>query len=335
MKTLIVRQSEVARLLPMRECIDAMADALKAVGRGEVVLPLRQVVPLPHKLGAVASMPAYSESPRGIGVKVIAVFPANRGTPYDSHQGVVLLFEGKHGQLQAIVDASEVTAIRTAAVSGLATQLLAREEAGDLAILGAGVQATTHLEAMLAVRKIRRVRVWSPTPENRDRFATRQGKRLGIPVESVASAQSAVADADLICTTTSAREPFLQGKWITPGAHINAVGSSIKTHRELHTDAVQRSRLFVDRRESALNEAGDFLLAKAEGAIDEDHIVGEIGDILLGKLDGRESAEEITLFKSLGIAIEDLAAVQMVFEHAQVQGLGTWMELGGGRHEGD
>ena len=334
MKTLIVSQSEVTRLLPMRECIDAMADALMAVGRGEVVLPLRQVVILPHKLGAVASMPAYSDSPKGIGVKVIAVFPKNRGTEYDSHQGVVLLFDTEHGSLRAIVDASEVTAIRTAAASGLATKLLAREDAGDLAILGSGAEARTHLEAMLHVRDIKRVRVWSPTPEHRDRFADRESRRQGVTVESVASAQSAVADADIICTVTSAKEPVLKGKWIAPGAHINAVGSSVKSARELDTEAVQRSRLFVDRRESTLNEAGDFLTPKAEGAIGDDHILGEIGDILLGTLQGRASGEEITLFKSLGIAVEDLAAVHLIFTRALEQELGTWIELGGGRHEG-
>jgi alanine dehydrogenase len=333
-KTLIVSQSEIARLLPMPECIEAMAGALKAVARGEVVLPLRQVVSLPHHLGALASMPAYIESPRAMAVKVIAVFPGNYGTPFDSHQGAVLLFEGEHGSLRAILDASEVTAIRTAAVSGVATRLLARESAGDLAILGSGVEARTHLEAMLAVRRIRRVRVWSPTPEKCERFAEREGKRHGITVEATDTAESAVASADLICTTTSSRDPVLKGKWIAPGAHINAVGSSIKSARELDTAAVLRSRLFVDRRESTLNEGGDFLFPKAEGAIGDDHILGEIGDILLGTVRGRESNEEITLFKSLGLAVEDLAAAQLVYARAVAEGAGTWVELGGGRRDG-
>ena len=306
MKVLIVSQPEIARLLPMPECIEAMAEALRAVARGEVVLPLRQVVPLPHRLGALASMPVYAESPRAMAVKVIAVFPGNRGTPFDSHQGVVLLFEGEHGSLRAILDASEVTAIRTAAVSGVATRLLAREDAADLAILGSGVQARTHLAAMLVVRHVRRVRVWSPNAENRDRFIEYESRRHNVPVEPAASVQSAVAGADVICTTTSAREPVLRGKWIAAGAHVNAVGSSIKTARELDTEAVRRSRLFVDRRESTLNEAGDFLIPKAEGAIGDDHIRGEIGDLLLGRVRGRESDKEITLFKSVGLAVQDL-----------------------------
>jgi ornithine cyclodeaminase/alanine dehydrogenase-like protein (mu-crystallin family) len=335
MKVLLVSQSEVAQLLPMQACITAMAEALQATARGEVTLPLRQVTMLPGNLGALASMPAFAPSLGGIGVKVITAFPGNRGTAYDSHQGAVLLFEAERGTLQAIVDASEVTAIRTAAVSAVATRALAREEAADLAILGSGVQARTHLEAMLAVRKIRQVRVWSPTAEHRDAFAQREALRLGVTIQPMASAQSAVSKADLICTVTGARQPVLKGKWIAPGAHVNAVGSSIKTARELDTDAVRRARLFVDRRESAVNEAGDFLIPKAEGAIDDDHIRGELGDVLLERIPGRESPEDITVFKSLGLAVEDLAAARLIYQSARDRGVGTWVELGGGRHAAD
>jgi ornithine cyclodeaminase/alanine dehydrogenase-like protein (mu-crystallin family) len=335
MKVLILSQSEVRRLLPMSDCIEAMAEALGALARGDVVMPLRQVTMLPKALGALASMPVFAEALGGIGVKVITVFPDNRGSGYDSHQGVVLVFDAAHGSLRAIVDASEITAIRTAAVSGLATRLLARDDAADLAILGSGVQARTHLAAMLAVRHVRRVRVWSPNPENRDRFAEYESRRHNVRVEPAASAQSAVAGADLICTTTAAREPVLRGKWIAAGAHVNAVGSSVKTARELDTEAVRRARLFVDRRESTLHEAGDFLIPKAEGAIGDDHIVGEIGEILLGAVRGRESAEEVTLFKSLGLAVEDLAAARLVCARAKERDVGTWVDLGGGPREGD
>jgi ornithine cyclodeaminase len=334
-KVLIVNQSEVAQLLPMRECIEAMAQALASTARGEVVLPLRQVTILPDNLGALACMPAFAGSLGGIGVKVISVFPGNHGSAFDSHQGAVLLFDAEHGSLRALVDASEVTAIRTAAVSAVATRALAREDAGDLAILGSGVQARTHLEAMLLVRTIRRVRVWSPSAEHRDAFAQRESRRLGVEVEPVASAQSTVAGADLICTVTGARQPVLRGKWLGAGAHVNAVGSSLKTSRELDTEAVLRARLFVDRRESALHEAGDFLIPKAEGAVGDDHILGELGDVLLGKVGGRESPDEITLFKSLGLAVEDLAAVRLIYEGARARDLGTWVGFGGGRHETD
>lgn len=334
MKVLIVNQQEVARLLPMPECIDAMAQALQALASGEVLLPLRQVVRLPEREAALASMPAYSRPLRAIGVKVITVFPNNRGTPYDSHQGAVLLFEAEHGSLRAIVDATEVTAIRTAAVSAVATRLLAREDAGDLAILGSGVQARTHLEAMLHVRKIRRIRVWSRTLEHARAFAEREAKRHGVEIEVVNSARGAVKGADLICTATSSREPVLKGEWVSPGAHINAVGASVPTARELDTALVKKARLFVDRRESALNEAGEFLIAKSEGAIGDDHIRGEIGEVLLGKVAGRRSPSEITLFKSLGLAIEDLASVDRIYSRALDQGVGTWVEFGGARREG-
>jgi len=335
MPILLLSQRDVVRLLPMHDCIDAMAEALLAVAQGEVVQPLRQVVSLPHRRAALGTMPAFAETLKSMAVKVIAVFPGNRGTAYDSHQGVVLLFEAEHGTLRAIVDASEVTAIRTAAVSGLATRLLAPEGAGDLAILGAGVQAHTHLEAMLAVRKIRRVRVWSPNQESRDGFADHEGRRHGITVESVASVQSAVADADLICTVTSAREPILRGKWIAPGAHVNAVGACVRTQRELDTHAVRRARLFVDSREAALSEAGDILIPIAEGALDANHIVGELGDVLLKRVPAREVGGEITLFKSLGVAVEDLAAAHLVYTRAVDRGVGTWVDLGGERRDGE
>jgi ornithine cyclodeaminase len=335
MKVLLVSQAEVAQLLPMRECIEAMATALQATARGEVTLPLRQVTMLPGNLGALASMPAFSPPLGGIAVKVITVFPGNRGTPLDSHQGAVLLFDAERGSLKAIVDASEVTAIRTAAVSAVATRALAREDATDLTILGSGVQARTHLEAMLLVRKIRRVRVWSPTAEHRDAFAHQEGRRLGVEIEPKASAQTAVAGADVICTVTSARQPVLKGKWLGPGVHVNAVGSSVKSTRELDTDAVVRARLFVDARQSALAEAGDILMPKAEGAIGDDHIRGELGDILLGKVPGRGTPEEITLFKSLGLAVEDLAAVQLICRQAREREMGTWVELGGERRATD
>ncbi len=332
MKVLIVNQTEVARLLPMGECVAAMEEALKGLARGEALLPLRQVVMLPGNQGALAAMPAYSETLKATGVKVITVFPGNRGTEYDSHQGAVLLFEAGHGSLKAIVDASEVTAIRTAAVSGVATRLLARPEAADLAILGSGVQARTHLEAMLIVRPPKRIRVWSPTPDHAKAFAERESKRLGVEIEPMGSARGAVKDADIVCTVTSSREPVLKGDWLAPGAHINAVGASVKTARELDTAAVKKASLFVDRRESALNEAGDFLIPKAERVIGDDHIRGEIGEVLLDRVPGRTLPEEITLFKSLGLAVEDLAAVHLIYSKAVEYNVGLWVELGGGRH---
>jgi ornithine cyclodeaminase len=330
-KVLVVNQAEVTRLLPMGECIEAMGRALLALARDEVVLPLRQVVRLPDGSGVLASMPAVAGHIGALGLKCITVFPGNHGTELDAHQGAVLLFEASRGRLLAVMDATAITAIRTAAVSALATRLLAREDAGDLAILGSGVQARTHLKALSLVRPLRRVRAWSRDPRRVGAFAEDAAKRLGIAVEPAGSARQAVEGADLVCTTTSSREPVLAGEWIAPGAHVNAVGASIPTSRELDSAAVARARLFVDRRESALNEAGDVLVPRREGAIGDDHIQGEIGELLAGRVPGRRSRDEVTLFKSLGLAVEDVASAHLIHANATAAGAGTWVELGGGR----
>jgi len=331
MEVLIINQREVPQLLPMGECICVMEKTLAALAQGQAVLPLRSAIRLPGG-ELLALMPSYLAGIPTIGVKAITVFSANHGTEYDSHQGAVLVFEAQHGSLCAVVDATAITAIRTGAVSGLATRLLARPDAGDLALLGAGTQASGHLDAMLQVRQIRRVRVWSASLHESQRFADAESARHGIKVEPVPAAEEAVRGADLICTVTSASTPILQGDWLSPGAHINAVGSSIPATRELDTNAVVRSRLFVDRRESTTSEAGDFLFPKREGAIGDDHILAEVGEVLLGLREGRRSPEEITLFKSLGLAVEDLAAAHYVYEQARERGLGTSVELGGRHH---
>jgi ornithine cyclodeaminase len=334
LKVLVVSQAEVAALLPVAECMDAMADVLQALSRGDVMLPLRQVLQLPGGTGAFAVMPAARVDPgqaASLAVKAITVIPGNHGTAWDSHQGAVLLFEGEHGSLQAILDATAVTAIRTASVSGVATRALAREDAGDLALLGTGVQADTHLEAMLAARRIRRVRAWSRSPEHVQAFVARARRRLGVGVEAARTAREAVAGADLVCTVTSSKEPVVEAGWIGPGAHVNAVGASVRTARELDSETVAGARLFVDRRESALAEAGDFLIPRGEGRFGDDHIQAELGDVLLGRRPGRRTAREVTVFKSLGLAAEDLAAARVVYARASAAHAGTWVELGGGR----
>ena len=333
MKVLIANQDQVSDLLPMHECIEVMQDALKMLAGGDAILPLRTMLVLPDGQNLMGLMPSYLGGIQSVGVKVIAAFPSNYGTEYDTHQGVVLLFDTERGLLRAIVDGTAITAIRTAAVSGVATKLLARPDAGDLAIVGAGTQARAHLEAMLVVRDIRRVRVYSLPLEGAYQFARRESHRHGIEVEVKETAQEAVGGADIICTVTTAKEPVVKGEWVAPGAHINAVGAFTPTTRELDTAAVAQSRFYGDRRESTLSEAGEFLIPKNEGVIDESHIVGEIGEILVGKVQGRTSPGEITLFKSLGIAIEDLAAAHYVLNKAREKNLGTWVEIGG-RHFG-
>jgi ornithine cyclodeaminase len=315
----------------MGEGIDVMEAALASLARGEVLLPLRQITWLPDGRSALATMPAYAGHLGAVGVKVITVFPGNEGTDLDAHQGAVLLFEAEQGRPLLLCDATEVTAIRTAAVSGVATKHLARADAADLAILGSGTQARTHLEAMLAVRDLQRVRVWSRNEANARDFAGREAESRGLRIEVAPTAEDAVRGADLICTTTSAREPILRGEWLTPGAHVNAVGFSGPSGREVDTEAVARARLYVDRRESAVKEKGDVAIPIAEGAFGEEHIVGELGEVVIGKAPGRSSPEEITLFESAGLAVEDLASAHHLYERATEKGIGTKVELGGRR----
>ena len=327
--TLLVGERDVVALLPMATCIDAMTDALRTLALGGALLPLRQIVRLPNGRDAFGLMPAALDDPPALGAKVITVFPGNADTPYDSHQGAVLLFETEYGRLIAILDASTITALRTAAVSAVATRLLARPDARTLALLGAGVQAVTHLESISLVREIDQVRVWSRSGERARAFADRfAGKGPRIVV--CPSAREAVDGADIVCTLTSSREPVLLGDWLVPGMHVNAVGA-IAPSRELDSAAVVKSRLYTDRRESAVNEAGEFLVPKREGLIGDGHIVGEIGELLVEppRIQGRRSADEITLFKSLGLAIEDLAAARRIYDRAVATGAGTWFELGG------
>lgn len=313
---LTLSREEVERLLPMGECIEVMAEALSALARGEALQPLRQAHWLPDRRGLLGVMPGALWGGDGgtvLGIKVITVFPGNHERGEESHLGSVLLFEGDMGKPLASLDAAAITEIRTAAVSALATRLLAREDAGDLALLGSGVQARSHLAAMKEVRPLRRVRVWSRHPESARRFAGQESARHGLPIETAATAREAVEGADLICTVTSAREPILEGAWLAPGTHINAAGACTPAARELDTEAVRRARVFIDRRESALAEAGDLLIPMRAGELGEDHIAGEIGDVLLGRLPGRRSPEEITLYESLGIAVEDVAAARYVW----------------------
>jgi ornithine cyclodeaminase/alanine dehydrogenase-like protein (mu-crystallin family) len=328
---LVLSQEDVVRLLPMGECIDVMVQALSTLARGDALLPLRTVVRLPEPGNAFAVMPAYLGAPAAIGAKVITIFPGNHGTAFDSHQGAVLLFDTVHGSLQALLDATAVTSIRTAAVSAVATRLLAREDADEVAILGSGVQARMHIEAIPLVRRIKRVRVWSRNIDHARGLARFASEHLGFEVEVAETAERAVRDAGIVCTTTSARQPVLQGEWLAPGTHVNAIGASAPDAREIDSQTVTRSRLYVDRRESALNEPGDILVPLTEGAITRSHIVGELGELLMGTAVGRRDADEITLFKSLGLAIEDLAAACHVVERARAMRVGSEIDLGGRR----
>ena len=329
--TLILSSADIISLLPMSECIEVMAQALATLAKGDAILPLRPMIRIPDSPNIFALMPAYLGAPRAVGVKVLTVFPVNHGTAIDPHQGAVLLFEAEHGRLLAILNATTVTAIRTAAVSAVATRLLARKDADDLAILGAGTQARMHLEAMTIVRPVRRVRVWSRTNQHARDLAHLATERYGLHAEACASAAQAVEHASIVCTTTASPTPVCEGEWLSAGAHVNAIGASIPTTRELDTRAVARARLYVDRRESALNEPGDILQPLAEGAITKEHIRAEIGELLLpgNAALGRQSDSDVTVFKSQGLAIEDLAAAHHVYHKAVAAGVGHSVDLSG------
>ncbi len=326
MKVLFVNEAGARSLLPMGACVSLMREALIALSRGDALVPLRSALRLPDGSGLLGLMPGYLGEPRSFGIKVVTVMPGNHGTPYDSHQGFVMLFGVTHGEPLAILDASAITAIRTAAASAAATDALARADAGDLAIIGSGAQARAHLAALREVRTLRRVRVWSRSRANAERFAHEESARAGVAVEVAATGEEAVRGADLVCTVTASKEPVLRGEWLSPGAHVNAVGACFAAFRELDSEAVRRARLYTDCRESCVREAGDFLLARDEGAIPDDHLLGELGEVWLGKVTGRRSPDDITVYESLGIAVEDLAAAHAVHRRAVETGAGTWLE---------
>jgi alanine dehydrogenase len=327
-------------------CLEAVEGAFRSLLEGQALQPLRTLLSLPGGRDHFLVMPAHVGKPAALGAKLLTLFPGNHDRGLPSHQGVVLLFDVDTGGLRAVVDAESVTSLRTAAASALATRLLAREEASDLAILGAGVQARSHLDALLAVRPIRRVRVWSRTADHARAFvaeararleararvedppgdsmpAGQAGHREGWPplreieIAVAPDPESAVRGADVICTVTASPTPILKGEWIAPGSHVNAVGAYTRDTRELDTLAIRQARFYVDRRESAMAEAGDFLIPRAEGAVDEAHILGELGELLEGgadggrggRVEGRTSPADRTVFKSLGLAVQDLAAV--------------------------
>jgi ornithine cyclodeaminase len=322
MAILVLNQAEVEQLLDMEGCIEAMAGILEALARGELFQPLRTIAFPPGESSGIGLMPAHRYGgSAAYSLKTVCVFPDNPTRGLDAHQGTVTLFSGETGQVRALMNASAITAIRTAAVSAVATRLLARDDASELAIVGSGVQGRSHIEAMRAVRPWARIRVASRTNENAQVLAEETG------AEAAESVEEAVRGADVVVTATNSSEPVLRHDWLKPGAHVNAVGSSVKTARELDTATMAAGSLFVDRRESTLNEAGDYLFAAEEGAIGPDHIKAEIGEILIGKHPGRTSPDELTVFKSLGLAVEDLAAAEYVVRRAQESGAGTTVEF--------
>ena len=317
MSVVILNEADVKQLLPMNECIDVMEDAFMALARGEIDQPLRTIFRPPRVKGVMAMMPTFRGGQAPLfGLKAICVFPGNAAIGKDAHQGAVILFDGATGELRAVVNASAITAIRTAAVSGLATRVLATPDASTLAIIGAGVQARTHLEAIACVRKLARVRVAAARKQSAEAFAREMKTQVAFDIEPVDSREAALRDAQIIVTATTSRDPVVRREWIASGAHINAIGTFSPKARELDTPTMAGGSVFVDRRESAFNEAGDYLIAAAEGAIGPQSIRAELGEVLIGKHPGRTAQDEITIFKSLGLAMEDLAAAEYCYRKA-------------------
>lgn len=316
---LVLSDTDVRALLDMPSCIEAMERALAALARDELHMPLRFIFRPAGSTRLMGFMPAQrgGEERELFTLKEIVVVPDNPARGLDPHQGGVLVHDGETGQLRALLNASAVTEIRTAAVSAVATKLLARSDAGRVAILGAGVQARSHVEAMRAVLPDAEVRIWSRTPGR----AAALAEELGTAVAP--SAEAALAGADVVCTTTSAREPVVRREWLAPGTHVNAVGSSVPTARELDAATVAAAALFADRRESLFNEGGDYLFAVREAGIGPEHVRAELGELLVGSGEGRRADDELTVFKSLGLAVEDLAAAELCLERAAARGLGT------------
>ena len=311
----------------MEECITVMENIFIQLEEDQAFNPLRSAMLIPGENGLLSMMPGYVNKQDIMGIKSVSVYPENANIGLESHQGSVTLFNALNGTPLAIMEAGQITAIRTAAVSGLATRILAKKNSKILAILGSGIQARTHIEAMTTILNLEEIRVWSKNKKNAKRLVEEQRKKYAIPFRPFDTVNEAIYNADIICTTTAAVEPILQGNYLMQGVHINAVGSSVRNTRELDGFAIKLSKLYVDKIESTINESGDFLMAKQEGTIDDNHIIGTLGEILTKQKKGRNNTNDITLFKSLGLAVEDIATAFFIFDKYVKSNKGNWVEF--------
>jgi len=307
-----IDREEVTKRLTYEICIPIVRDAMIAFSSGETKQLLRSIIPLSDGR-FFGIMPGAMGAHAPFGAKLISVFHGNFSKGIQSHQGVVVLFDPNSGAPVCVVHAGEITAIRTAAASAVATDVLARKDARRLALLGYGEQAQTHARAMTKIRNVETISVWGRSPGRARAFAEKMQSELAIPVRPASDVPDAVADADIICTVSSASEPILKSEWVRPGTHVNVVGSSYAGPTEIDNDLVVRSRFIVDSREGVLAQGAEFLRAKAAGLIEDDHIAGEIGEVLAGKVEGRRFAEEITIYKSLGHVVQDLASAWALY----------------------
>ena len=313
--------------ITMEECITIMENIFIQLEEDQAFNPLRSAMLIPGENGLLSMMPGYVNKQDIMGIKSVSVYPENANIGLESHQGSVTLFNALNGTPLAIMEAGQITAIRTAAVSGLATRILAKKNSKILAILGSGIQARTHIEAMTTILNLEEIRVWSKNKKNAKRLVEEQRKKYAIPFRPFDTVNEAIYNADIICTTTAAVEPILQGKYLMQGVHINAVGSSVRNTRELDGFAIKLSKLYVDKIESTINESGDFLMAKQEGTIDDNHIIGTLGEILTKQKKGRNNINDITLFKSLGLAVEDIATAFFIYDKYVKSNKGNWVEF--------
>jgi len=315
---IVLSEHDVRELLDMESCIDAMTDVLASLARGELYNPLRSIARSEGADTLLGLMPAYRSAPKkAYGLKEIVIVPTNPSRGLDTHMGGVLLHDGDNGELLAIMNASPITEIRTAAVSAVATRALARPDAQRVAILGSGAQARGHVHAMRAVLDDPEIRIWSRNLDKAEELAGELGATVAPSVDA------ALFGAEVVCTTTAAVDPIVERRWLARGAHLNAVGACFPTTRELDTETVASASFFTDRRESCLNEAGDYIIAAAEGAVGPEHIKAELGEVLAGMHPGREHEDELTIFKSLGIAVEDLASAELIVQRARERGVGV------------
>ena len=324
---LLLREEDIRSVLTVPDLIAAMRPALIEYSSGRAQQPLRTVLELGEARSFFGSMPASLPDPPAVGTKLVTVFASNRHLGLPSHLATIILLDPGTGALLALLDGRYITEARTAAVSAVSADALARRDAGVLAILGSGVQARSHLEALRCVRRLRQVRVWSPTAANRAAFAREMEPVAGVPIAAADSPAEAVEGADVIVAATASSAPLIDAGQVSAGAHICAVGACRPTQRELGAALVARARLFVDSRAGAMAEAGDIVLALQEGAITAAHIAGELGELLSGAVEGRQTDDQVTMFKSLGMAVEDVAAAHLAFTRARAAGRGEEFAL--------
>lgn len=324
---LVLSEKEVQRLIDIEELIQVLEQAHVQFSAGKTVMPVRLVVPLAEIKGRITSMPAYLSEDKALGMKVVTYFQENPKQGLPAILATISLYSTETGKIIAIMDGSYITAIRTACVSAVATKILANPETPVLGILGAGVQASAHIRALCKVRRISKIKIYSPSGKSSQKVKKELETEAGANIEPVASPEAAVREADLLVTVTTAKEPILKVDWLKAGAHINAVGSHRPDLREVDGATMKRTKVFVDSREAIMAECGDVLLAIKERAITKEHISGEIGEVLAGKKLGRTSAGDITLYKSVGIAIQDVATAHLVYRKAIERKVGINVEI--------